>query len=179
MAVRQRISVEEYLALPEEKPYLEYENGEVVQKVAPDIRHTRLAGKLIIAIGNWDRDSGGTVGPEGRVEFEAADGTYFRLPDVAFWAPDRPIEGERAMRPPTLAAEIRSPGQSIESLRERCAFLRRNGVDVCWLIDPDSRTVEVFEAENVVVLGANDTLSSPSLPGFTLPLSQYFAVLDR
>lgn len=181
MTVRQRISVEDYLALPEEKPYLEYDNGEVVQKMAPDIRHMRLAGELIVELGLWARKHGGDSGPEGRVEFRAEDGTYFRLPDVAYWAPDRPIEGARAMQPPTLVAEIRSPGQSLADMRERCRFFLANGVDVCWLVDPSGRTVEVFDKPDAEpsTLRAGDTLRATQLPGFELPVADLFAVLDR
>src|SRR5690606_25618565 len=98
-----------------------------------------------------------------------------------YWAPDRPIEGPRAMRPPTLAAEIRSPGQSIESMRERCRFFLTNGVDVCWLVDPSSQTVEVFDKADAAAssLRADDTLRAPQLPGFALAVSDLFAVLDR
>jgi Uma2 family endonuclease len=57
--------------------------------------------------------------------------------------------------------------------------MRANGVDVCWLIDPETRSVEVFEgAKDGETLEADGTLASASLPGFTLPLRDLFAVLD-
>ena len=37
-----RMTEEEYLALPEEKPYLEYVDGVVLQKPVPDDLHGRL-----------------------------------------------------------------------------------------------------------------------------------------
>ena len=37
-----RMTLTEFLALPEEKPALEYENGEVTQKVSPKGRHSAL-----------------------------------------------------------------------------------------------------------------------------------------
>ena len=38
-----RMTPEEYLALPEEKPYLEYIDGMVVQKPMPTNEHAKLA----------------------------------------------------------------------------------------------------------------------------------------
>ena len=47
MAVTRRgLTLEEFLALPEEKPALEYFNGEVTQKVSPLLRHARLQYKF-------------------------------------------------------------------------------------------------------------------------------------
>lgn len=84
------------------------------------------------------------------------------------------------MMPPTLAVEVRSPDDTMAEQRAKCRFYRNHGVDVCWLVDPASRTVEVFEAgREGAVLGANDTLTTPHLPGFALELSALFAVLDR
>ena len=42
-----RLTLEEFLALPEEKPALEYADGEVTQKVSPKARHGRL--QLVVA----------------------------------------------------------------------------------------------------------------------------------
>lgn len=179
MAVRQRISPEEYLALPEEKPYLEYINGEVVPKVAPDIRHMRLARELIVFFDGVCRRYGGDTGPEGRVEFYPPGDTRFLLPDVGYWAADRPIEGSRAMLPPTIAAEIRSPGQSLPQMRERAAFFLANGVEECWIAVPESRTVEVFTRDGRRTLTESDTLETTLLPGFSLSMAVFFGALDR
>ena len=180
MAVRQRISPEEYLDLPEEKPYLEYINGEVVPKVAPDIRHLVLADEVQFRLHLYRREVGGLSGPEGRVEFDLVGEIRFLLPDVAYWAPDRPIEGTRAMLPPTLAVEIRSPGQPMDQMRARARFFLANGVDACWIVDAESRTVETFDRGfPVQLLREADILESPALPGFSLSLVELFAALDR
>lgn len=176
--IKHRLTVEEYLALPEEKPYLEYVDGEVVPKMAPDRNHAGIAGELDFRLGLYRREHGGFFGPEGRVEFNDAGKRRFHLPDVAYWAPGRPI-GKPIMAPPTLAIEIRSPDEPLSSQREKCRFYRSHGVDVCWLVDPVSRTAEVFEGDRAgAVLSADRALESPFLPGFRLPLGELFAVLD-
>ncbi len=178
MGVKQRISVAEYLALPEEKPYLEYVNGEVCPKVAPDRKHSDIAVEIIEALAAYRRTHGGRSGIEGRVGFEDPADTRFLLPDVAYYAPGRP-RGERIMLPPTLAVEIRSPGQTMETLRERCRYFRRHGIDVCWIIDPINRRAEVFEGDvDAEPRGIEDTLESEHLPGFYLVLDEIFEAMD-
>ena len=56
--------------------------------------------------------------------------------------------------------------------------MRANGVDVCWLIDPRSRTVEVFEDESDGVVFRGRWLASVHVPGFALDLDELWALLD-
>ena len=167
-----RMGEDEYLSLPDEKPGLEYIDGMVVQKPMGDEEHGFLAGEFIIRLGAYRAHSGGRVGPEIRARFPGAN---YRLPDASFFVKGRPLGGQL---PPTLAIEIRSPGQTRNELRAKCRFFRANGVEECWLVDPRLRTVEQFSSEGEFILGADQTLISAALPGFELVLSELFAVLD-
>ena len=81
---------------------------------------------------------------------------------------------------PTLAVEVRSPGESLNAQRAKCRQFRENGVAVCWLVDPASRTVEVFEdGRDGERLQGAVSLASSHLPGFSLAIEALFAVLDR
>ncbi len=165
---------DEYLALPEEKPYLEYIDGVVLQKPMPNKSHSRLVKLLILAIAAYEQKHGGDSGPEQRVALPDRSG--YRIPDTAFWAPGRD-NGDDSV--PSLAVEVRSPGQTMAELRRKCRSFRANGVDVCWLVDPVSRTVEVFEGElDGAPLSADAALQTAVMPGFSLSLTDLFAVLD-
>ena len=55
----------------------------------------------------------------------------------------------------------------------------RYGVSEYWLVDPDSRTVTVLLLDagafaEVARYGAGQTLTSPTLPGFTVNLDDIF-----
>ncbi len=179
MVTRHGLTVAEYLRLPEEPPYLEYLDGEVVSKVAPDRRHSDIVVELIEALAAYRKLHGGHSAVEGRVGFEDPADTRFLLPDVSYCASGRP-RGDRIMTPPPLAIEVRSTDQSLASLREKCRYYRAHGVDVAWLIDPVSRRVEVFDgAREGPVVDGEASLESPSLPGFRLALRDLFAVLDE
>lgn len=169
------MSEAEFLALPEEKPYLEYVDGVVLQKPMPNKAHRALIEEVIFQIGLYRRRHGGSAGPEGRIRMP--DGSGFRLPDTSYWAPGRD-DGDDSV--PSLAVEVRSPDQTMAELRRKCRSFRENGVDVCWLIDPQSRTVEVFEGDRDAEVAIGDAaLETPVMPGFRLALKDLFAVLDN
>lgn len=169
-----RMTPEQYLALPEEKPYLEYVDGMVVQKPIPTKPHGKLASWISHLFWIWIAEHGGEVGVEARNK--TGDLPNYRLPDVSFWKPG--YEGGDD-DPPTLAIEIRSPDQSLAELRTKCRFFRANGVEVCWILDPQSRTAEVFEEErDEERIGVAGSLTAACMPGFELQLTELFAVLD-
>lgn len=164
---------EQYLALPEEKPYLEYVDGIVVQKPMPNEDHSELALQLAYHLGQWLKASRlGRAGIEARAKL--GDLPNYRLPDLSYWKAGIP-RGEEA--PPTLAIEIRSPSQTLAELRRKCEFLRSSGVETCWLIDPISKSAEVYEGPQTTPRLV-DTLTAEALPGFELSLVDLFAVLE-
>jgi Uma2 family endonuclease len=173
----QRMTLAEYEALPEEKPYLEYWDGLVLQKAVPKRKHWRLAQRLAEIFARYRPVAGGMSGPEAHIWFE---GHGWLVPDYCYWAPTKPQGDDRRPLPPTLAVEISSPDQSLAEQREKCRLMRANGVDVCWLVDPDTRAVEVFEGErDGEPLAPGGSLASAFLPGFSVPLADLFAVLDE
>ena len=167
-----RMSPEQYLALPEEKPYLEYVDGMVVQKPMPQEEHVEIVAEIIYRMKTWMLEHKGRIGPEARARL--GELPNYRLPDVSYWKPGI-RRGEEA--PPTLAVEVRSRDQSMAELRRKCEFLRSTGVEACWLIDPFSRTAELYEGARAGA--AIETLAAECLPGFALPLGELFAVIDE
>ena len=179
MVTKQKLSAAENLAMPEEPPYSEYVYGEVIQKMAPQRKHVSLVEELSHFLGGYRRRVGGFSGAEQRVKFETERGLEYRLPDYAYWAPAKPQGPDETLLPPTLAVEVWSPGETMDSQRTKCRYYRRYGVDIAWLIDPRSKTVELFDGENDGVrLAADGSLHSALLPGFELPLVALFAALD-
>lgn len=170
----QRMSVEQYLALPEDKPYLEYVDGVVIQKAMPTRKHMILTRVLSHYFTLYIDEHGGEGGPEGRTRLAPE---RFRLPDVAYWAPAKPLEEGGFLLPPTLAIEIRSPSETRTSQRNKCRMYREHGVDVCWLFDPEARTVERFE-DDADAQPVTGVLESSYLSGFSLALADLWSRLD-
>jgi Uma2 family endonuclease len=81
---------------------------------------------------------------------------------------------------PDLAVEIWSPDNSMPSLRSKAREYLAAGTRCVWLIDPRRRAVELHApGRPITTLTGGDTLDGAGiLPGFELPLSRLFAVLD-
>ncbi len=144
MAITERrLTLEEFLALPEEKPALEYADGEVTQKVSPKARHGMLQFTVATLL---TRPGVSRAFTETRTTY--AGRSY--VPDVIAFTWDRVPEDEHGeipddiTIPPDVAVEIRSPGQSLRDQVARCRWYVANGVRVSLLVDPLRRIVQVF-----------------------------------
>jgi Uma2 family endonuclease len=169
------MSEAEYLALPEEKPYLEYVDGVVVQKAMGDWNHSDLVVELVFLLRMFAQRFGGRPGTERRSRLENR-GNY-RLPDVEYTVPGGPVDENSV---PTLAIEVRSPDETIASQQRKCLMWIEAGVVEAWLVLPRTRTIEVFEAGGRRrTLGESDVLVSAGVPGLEIDLAALFKVLDR
>jgi Uma2 family endonuclease len=109
-----------------------------------------------------------------------------RVPDVAFtsWGrmPGRRCPPQPIPRlAPDLAVEALSPSNTPGEMAAKRTDYFDSGVIFVWEVDPKTRTVTVYTSptqSRTLVVG--DTLDgNPVLPGFTLPLAELFAELDR
>ena len=178
--VKVRVSEEEYLAtMTDEKPSLEFVNGEVFQKPMTKKSHNEVAHVLFDLLRAFQKRSGGYTTFEATTNFSLASDRRYRVPDMAFWAAGRPVAQENEVYlPPTIAFDIRSDRQSITTLRDKCREYLGRGVDICWLIDPHNRTVEVFEAEREpLTLPPDGVLETPHVPGLHIPIVELWAEL--
>jgi Uma2 family endonuclease len=129
------------------------------------------------------RNLGIVTGPDGTVELMA---DLVRIPDVAFTSWDRLPGRRRPTTPvprlaPNLAVEVLSRSNTPGEMAVKRQDYFTAGVERVWEIDPGARTVAVYSSvSQVTTLAAADTLDGGSmLPGFTLPLQDLFAELDR
>jgi Uma2 family endonuclease len=109
-----------------------------------------------------------------------------RIPDVAFvsWEhlpgrrmPTVPIPGLA----PDLAIEVLSQSNTAAEMARKCREYFAAGGQLVWLVDPETRTVDVYTApEQSTRLHETQILTGGTvLPGFTLTLQDLFAELDR
>ncbi|MEO6044112.1 MAG: Uma2 family endonuclease [Tepidiformaceae bacterium] len=170
---------EEFLAkYADALPSYEFVNGEVTQKPMTKRSHSALARRLSARLDAYIERAGGTGGPEPTVDLSSATARRYRVPDVAYWSREKDT-GAAVLGAPTLSVEIISEGQTRAELREKCRLFRAAGAEICWLVDPNRRTVEVFDdARDGEVQPETAVLESPHMPGFRLALADLFAVLD-
>ncbi|MEM6714952.1 MAG: Uma2 family endonuclease [Cyanobacteria bacterium P01_D01_bin.6] len=111
--------------------------------------------------------------------FELPNGAY-RSPDAAWvsrerWA-DLTTEQREGFAPlcPDFVVELRSKTDKLKVLQAKMQEYLANGAQLGWLIDPQTRRVEIYRAGQAVeILADPSTLSGESvLPDFTLTLKR-------
>lgn len=171
------MTLEEFLALPETKPYTELIDGVRCQKPVGKPRHSRAQAKLFAALLTSPRTAAGTVWPELGFRFPRTTLGNLRVPSVSYYAPgsvDPQVLEGYPDRAPDLAAEVRSEGQSVVALQHRLSFLREQGTVCTLLIDPDKRTVEVRDGDHAWLAGEHDEVTLVHLNGFAFQVADLF-----
>ncbi|MCC7364801.1 MAG: Uma2 family endonuclease [Dehalococcoidia bacterium] len=173
----QRMSLDAYLALPEEKPYLEWWDGVVIQKAPGNMPYSRALLKFIVWLDRYADSHAGEVATQAHTWFE---GHGYLVPDVSYYVAGRPVMARYKFGlPPSLSINVWTPGNTVAELREKCRQMRANGVDVCWLILPEERAAELFDADHDGTrLTGDAVLATSAVPGFEVSLAELFALLD-
>src|SRR5204862_3293405 len=137
MAVTGRMTLAEFLKLPEIKPARELWHGVVSQKMSPSGPHSGIQfrfGRQLDGAGEPGRRL--CVFTEARVLFEVDS----LVPDLIAYREDHipsTEDGELPdyfAEPPDLAVEIASPGQGLGALQQRCRDLISLGVALVLLV---------------------------------------------
>ena len=124
----------------------------------------------------------GHVLPGVGVIFSATDAV---IPDIVWVSRERRAVIEGADRhlhgAPELVVEVLSPGAANEwrDREAKLALYSHYGVEEYWIIDWRAQTVSVYRRHQAQLrleasLRRRDTLTSPLLPGFALPVAQLF-----
>lgn len=176
MATTAKLTLEQFLKLPETKPYSEYIDGKVVQKPMPTYAHMVIHRLLSVVFTLYLRAHPiGDAGPELRCVFTPQGRRVARVPDFVFVSWER-LGGTRGDQPlrgaPDLAVEILSPDDRMIDVEAQVAFYLAHGVRLVWVINPQARTVTVRPSPSTAhILGENDPLDGGDvLPGFSVPV---------
>lgn len=174
------MSLAEFLAMPETKPYKELIDGEIVEKTMPGSMHGGTVGEMLIELGLFLRTQ-----PIARMETEVrhadVDHEWVFLPDISVTKRDRrPPRGEESGPievMPDLAIEVLSPDDRPGRVARRIEYYLRSGVTLIWIVDPEDESVAVFErgAASRDVRSPDKLSGAPVLPGFELDLGDLFA----
>jgi Uma2 family endonuclease len=147
--------------------------------------HTRVQSRLSQIIENWCDSQ---PEPRGSVHAGEAGVRLGEDPvltvgiDLVYLAPDlsaRVVADEESTiirAVPTLAVEILSPSNTIESNQEKIDLYLEAGVPQVWMLDGHFRTVTVYRpGHEPVMLNATQELDGGAdLPGFRTPVSSIF-----
>jgi Uma2 family endonuclease len=180
--VVERLSADAYLAR-EDPRRTELLDGVVIVN-QPSVLHQRVCARIHRALEAWVSSAKGRGEASWPLDVMLDDGTVL-APDVLWFAEPLPAEATRAPRLPELAVEVRSSATWVYDVGPKRARYERHGLPELWLADTASRTLLVYRRSQpkagfdvALELGADETLSSPLLPGFAAAVGELIPAAD-
>src|SRR5580658_5772126 len=162
----------------EDKRY-ELDEGELIEMTKPAYKHNRVLKKLLVELELYLRNH-----PIGKAliseNLYALSPLTRRSPDVAVILGDRRKELRDAkVIPiiPEIVAEVLSPSETPGMIQRKMKQYFEAGVKEVWIIQPKSLRVEIWGSPDRMdhALSGTDSITSPLLPRFALPLDELFA----
>jgi len=143
---------EEFAALCDEHPDLFFEmtaEGDLIVMPPTRSRTSARNSELSRQLSNWARADGRGIATDSSGGFVLPDGSR-RSPDSAWTLRTRigdlspeSLDGYWHLCP-DLVVELRSQSDRLKTLREKMREYIKNGTALGWLIDPESRGVEIY-----------------------------------
>jgi Uma2 family endonuclease len=171
---RARQTLADYDALPE-KTKAHFIEGELVMEPPPTPWHEQIVMRLVHALADvlgprWDRRVF-VAHLELRAPGEAAQ------PDVVVLPEGTKATGVDWKAPtPVLVAEVLSPSTASQDRGAKLRFFARAGVREAWIVDPQTRTIEVHDLVGGSSAAAHDVAESQAVPGLRVDIRAFFAV---
>lgn len=183
VVTRTRITADEFLAMErDEFDTRRYElvDGEVVVN-APVLWHQHVSLEIAGTLRAWAQAERGRGVATIWIDVKLDQYNVYE-PDVLWYAQDRaPSLTDRPPYPiPGLAVEVRSPSTWRKDVGRKKAVYEARGVGELWLVDFTAVLVyrrsgpkqATFDVE--LELAPEETLTSPLLPGFALPVARLY-----
>ncbi len=174
-----KFTYEDYLNTPDDKRY-ELLDGELVMPPAPGELHQSVSGML-----GWKLVQFAVENRLGRVYHAPFDVVLSDMdvvqPDLIFVSNERAdiITPANIQGAPDLVVEILSPSTAARDKTFKRSLYARHGITEYWMVDLTEKTIIVLRLgergfEVVNTYGEGETLTSPTLQGFTLSLNDIF-----
>ena len=177
---------DDYVAIPDDGKKYEILNGVLYMSPAPGWPHQEIIGEIFAYLRAYLRSTGSGGAFMGPTDVELAPNTVFQ-PDVVVLlkASAKKLKERHIVGAPDLAVEVVSPSSETYDRHRKLAAYARAGVREYWIVDPDSRTVEVLILENGEyhsqgVFRGKALLPSLIVPDFLVHVEQFFdSVWDK
>jgi Uma2 family endonuclease len=174
------LTAEEFDNYPfEEDKRYELDEGELIEMTRPGYNHNQILYTLLMETGLYLRAKPIGVALLSENLYALSPNTR-RAPDLAIILGNRKAEliGAKVIPIiPDIAAEVLSPSETPRMIHRKLKQYFDAGVRETWIIDPESRTVEIWTGPNLPhTLEGSGVLTSPLMPGFSLSLEALFAL---
>ena len=173
-----KLTIEEFFALPEgDRPY-ELVNGKAILKMSPKFFHSAVQAALITLL-QIQFQGKGRVYPEWAIRLQRNQVDWVPVPDLTYISYARLstdwILDEACPIAPELAIEIISPGQTFGDMAEKATDYLQAGVGRVWLIDTKSQSITVFYPDTLPkTFRSNSAITDDLLPELNITPHQIF-----
>lgn len=179
-----RLTYDDFLLFPDDGLRHEIIDGAHCVTPSPNQRHQELVARLHLSLGAFLEDR-----PDrGRLFLSPFDVVFsfhdVVEPDLVFVASDQLdiLTAQNIQGTPALVIEILSPSTRKRDREVKRRLYERAGVREYWLVDPDLNAVIVyrratdgaFPAVANLTAGAQDSLETPLVPGWSVGLTRLF-----
>jgi Uma2 family endonuclease len=177
------LTLKAFLALPETKPGSEFIDGQIFPKPMPQGKHSAIQSEFVPTV---NRQLKPPKIARAFSELRCTFGGRSVIPDVSVFVWDRIVRdpsGEVANVfgiAPDWTIEILSPDQSQTKVVKNIVHCLKHGALMGWLIDPDDRTVFVYEPNREIAIfdQPDDRLPMPEFAqGLVLTVGELFGWL--
>lgn len=171
---------EDYLRLPEDSYHYEVIEGVLYMTAAPTVKHQDAARNLLVALHLFVREHKHGKVYNSPIDVQLADQTVVQ-PDIIFIARERLsiVKESHIEGAPDLIVEILSPTNWVIDRRDKFAVYQAAGVGEYWIVDPDAKTVEVYNLRQgryalLERYESGQTVQSELLAGFEISVDALF-----
>jgi len=176
-----RLTYEDYCHIPPGHQRYELIGGAIRVVPSPSVSHQEVLRRLLMVLAGWVDDH-----RLGKVYCAPLDVVLSEhdvvQPDLVYVSKDRSsiIKEANIWGAPDLVVEILSPGTARWDQGVKRQLYAHFGVRELWLVDPETRNIEVATLKDGALLTlqlycVGTTLASPLLPGFALDVEGLFA----
>jgi Uma2 family endonuclease len=171
---------DDYAAMPEDGKRYQIVDGVLFMSPAPNRWHQESVGEIFASLRDHVKQA-----KLGRVyiapfDVELSPKTVVQ-PDVLVLlaAHLERISDKRIIGAPDLVVEVASPGTTGFDRRQKQDAYAHAGVPEYWIVDPASHTLELLILEDAAyrslgIFQGQQTLPSTVVPGFSVPVAQFF-----
>ncbi len=179
-AASNKLTYDDYCLIPDDGKRHEIIDGEHYVNAAPSVKHQRVVMRILVPLANFVND-----GQLGEVFVSPFDTVLSEVdvvqPDVLYISNERlPLLNDANLRgTPDLVVEVLSPSNRVHDEKVKKQRYDVFGVAEYWIADPEQEWLRIYRRREsglatVAELRPGDTLTTPLLTGFSLPVELVF-----